>query len=84
MQIHLSSIDHRALDHSVRMVCAAANTECVAVPMLVPTIKTYLPNGTLVSAISRRCINLDDCSDALFNKFAKMILPTGVDILINF
>jgi ribosomal protein S10 len=85
MKIHLSSTDIRALDGAVRSVAATIIGDGgVAVSFPVSSVVNKLPNGEVVSTVGRRIIGAFESSPGLVEKFAKMTLPSSVNILISF
>lgn len=85
MKIHFSSTDVRALDGAVRSVAATIIGDGgVAVAFPIPSVHDKLPSGKIESTLSRRIIGAFESSPNLIEKFAKMTLPSSVNILISF
>lgn len=79
MLILLKSSDSRALDFAVKQILAEGSSAAIPLPSLIDR----LPNGEIVSHVSRRLVKVFEVTDETITKFQKMTLPSTVEIQIS-
>lgn len=80
MKILLKSSDARALDSAVKQILAVEKS---AVPLVLPSLVDKLPNGSILSHVSRRLVRLWNVDDEVMRKFRGMVFSSDVEVSIS-